>query len=174
MWDNLVLLLIISPVDPAVPAHASPEAWRALKEVSRALEVVGPHESWGNDFSLELAYVRTHFRDTRDAPPLAHAGLFPGHARAAEMCCFNRRFQCHLEMQQVVYLYHYDYLGAVLTETRQLHEVWSCARQAGCETESWPNRRRALRRLLETVGPESYYAGKLPAPVPVERFSLRD
>ena len=48
MWDCLILLCVLSPVEPPVSSEVRPEAWQALKNVSLEMEIVGPHERLGD------------------------------------------------------------------------------------------------------------------------------
>lgn len=170
MWHYVVLALIVWPTEPTVPAQAPPEAWKALKDTAKALEVVGPHEAWGSNFNLELRYVRQYWRELQDMPEMAATQMLPSPDVANQMCAFNRQFQSYLELQQAMYLHRGDSLEEILCETKQLHETWSSARIARCESESWPNRRRALNRIRCYLGNEDFYSGRLPYPVPIQHF----
>src|SRR5947209_6156782 len=86
VWELLVALLLLAPTPPSVPSHAPEPLWQALKQVALELEVVGPHERWANDFRSELGYVRRHWRELAQAPPLADCSRLPS-AELATFCC---------------------------------------------------------------------------------------
>ena len=166
MWHSIILGLLLWPTDPPVPSKAPPQAWAALKDISQALEIVGPHENWAADFNSELRYVRRHWRALRDAPPLADCYWLPSPNTARELCCFNEGFQAHLQMQRIIYPHRGDQITVVLNQSRQLYCVWDAVRRANSPSESWALRRRMLLRLRETLGDDAYYSHRLPCWVP--------
>jgi hypothetical protein len=170
MWHIIILGLIVCPNDPPVSSKAPPEAWQALKDISLALEIVGPHENWAADFNSELRYVRRHWRALQDAPPLSDCYWLPEPTAARDLCCFSEGFQAHLQMQRVIYPHRCEQITAVLNETRQLYIVWDAVRRANSPSESWALRRRMLLRLKETIGDNAYYNRQLPCWVPWWRF----
>ena len=170
MWHAFILSMLLWPNDPALPTQMPPEAWKALKEVALALEIVGPHENWATDFNSELRYVRRHWRVLRNAPPLADCAWLPAPTFARELCCFNEGYQAHLQMQRVIYPHRAEQINEILNETRQLYVIWDAARRANSATEAWALRRRMLLRLRDSIGDEAYYRGELPCWVPCARF----
>lgn len=170
MWDYLIVLYILSPVEPPVSSQAPPEAWQALKTVSLHLEIVGPHENWASDFRSELRYVRHYLRLLENAPPLADCDWLPPNAVATDFCNFNEQYQCHLQSQLLMAGPHTNDTGDALRESRQLHRVWDSVRRASSPNQSWAYRRRTLSQLREMVGEKAYYRGDLPPCVPVWRF----
>lgn len=174
MWDYLVVLYVLSPIEPPVSPQAAPEVWQALKDISLQLELVGPHENWASDFRSELRYVRHYARTLYDAPPLADCDWLPPVWYAADCCRFNEQYQCHLQTQQMLLTHRSEELGTTLGETRQLHNVWDSVRRASSTNQAWAYRRRSLQQLREAVGEESYYSGRLPPAVPMWRFREMD
>ncbi len=174
MWYWYVLFLIACPTDPQVSAQAPPQAWQALKEISLALELVGPHENWASDFRSELRYVRYYWRLLRHAPRLADCGALPGNSVACEQCRFNEEYQCYLQTQQALFMHRTDELAEVLRETRQLHQAWDCLRRASATNQAWAYRRRMLVELRDLVGVNAYYTGRMPPSVPLWRFKEVD
>jgi hypothetical protein len=170
VWDYLIVLYVLSPIEPPVSSQAAPEAWQALKDVSLTMEIVGPHENWASDFRSELRYVRHYARTLQDAPPLADCDWLPPAWLAADFCRFNEQYQCTLQTQQMQFGHRSEELGEVLRETRQLYSVWDAARRATSHNQAWAYRRRSLLQLREAVGEEAYYSGRLPPAVPVGRF----
>ena len=175
MWHGLIISLILWPAEPAVPTHAPPEAWQALKDIALAAEIVGPHENWATDFNSELRYVRRHYRGLQGAPPLADAYWLPSAAYAKELCDFNEQFQEHLRGRAVIYPWRATQLDQVLIETRHLHCLWDAVRRASSPGEAWALRRRKLAEIREQLSPEAWRHRELPPAVPVRWFvPIRD
>ncbi len=170
MWDYLIVLYVLSPIEPPVASQAQPEMWQALKDVSLTMEIVGPHENWASDFRSELRYVRHYARTLQTAPPLADSDWLPPAWLAAEYCRFNEQYQCNLQNQQMLCGHRAEQYGDALRETRQLHAVWDSVRRATSSNQAWAYRRRSLQQLRETLGDEAYYGGQLPPAVPVWHF----
>jgi hypothetical protein len=170
VWDYLIVLYVLSPIEPPVSSQASPEVWQALKDVSLTLEIVGPHENWASDFRSELRYVRHYARALQSAPPLADCDWLPPAWLAAEYCRYNEQYQCYLQTQQVLCNHRADHFADVLRETRQLHGVWDATRRATSTNQAWAYRRRSLGQLREALGDEDYYSSRMPPAVPVWRF----
>ncbi|HLN29149.1 MAG TPA: hypothetical protein VK395_15475 [Gemmataceae bacterium] len=172
MWDLLTLLLILSPVSPTVPHHASPPMWQSLKRVALLLEVVGPEERWIDDYQSELNYVRRHLRELTSAPALDDCLIFPSSLASREGRCFNLAYQRSLELRRNLFLHHQEELDEALQEAKHLARIWALVDAAGCQSQSWVCRRKALLHLRELLGPEAYYSGTIPPCAPLWRFEL--
>jgi hypothetical protein len=172
MWDLLIVVLVLSPVDPSVPHRVPEPLWQALKRVALAMEVVGPHERWIEDFRSELGYVRRHSRELAGAPPLDDCLWMPPACVIRECRTLNLGYQQCLDMRRQVALHRQDELTEALAEARSLAEVWCLVEAASCSSKSWVCRRRALQRLQEVLGPDAYYNGQLPPCVPLWRFEV--
>jgi len=172
VWDYVILGLVLWPCDVSLPFAATPEAWQALKTLSQDLDLVGPHERWASNLQSELNWVRYHSRALLDAPVLAEGSWLPPYSQAAEICCFNERFQQHLLMQRIIFLHRGDDFDDMLRETRHLYQVWDAVRRSSNPHDSWANRRRNLQRLKQLLGDEAFYGARLPPWVPVWRFQV--
>ena len=93
MWDLITVILVVSPIVPPVPHRAPDTMWRPLKKLALQLEIVGPHERWANDFHSELNYVRRHWRELQDAPPLDECGRLPPVEVTTAYCRLNWAYQ---------------------------------------------------------------------------------
>jgi hypothetical protein len=172
-WDLFALLLIVLPL-PA-PENPPEELWDALVRVSLTLELADPVERWQrpHNFRGELSCLRYRLADFRDAPHSNDARRWDTAVWAAEgALAANAARLEHLQ----------GYLdvapdGArvwqVRTEVEWLEKSrnawWAVASVGEAEKAFAPvlARRYALRRLLYLLGPEDYYAGALPCPVPL-------
>jgi hypothetical protein len=172
VWDYLVLLLLVSPVEPPVPRQAPEPLWEALKRVSLMLEIVGPHERWRSDFQAELRYVRYHWRELLDAPPWTDSLRLPPAGVAADCCCWNLAYQEYARNRRWMCRHRWDEYTVCLEEARQLYLVWKTVLEAADVSNSWVHQRRGLRKLRELIGPEAYATGTLPPAAPVWRFEF--
>src|SRR5207244_10589515 len=93
MWDLATVLLILSPVVPPVPHHASDALWKPLKRIALVLEIVGPHERWIDDYRSELGYVRRHWRELAHAPALSDCQNLPEAGIVKECRHLNHTYQ---------------------------------------------------------------------------------
>jgi hypothetical protein len=174
VWELLVVALLLWPTAPDVPHRAPEPLWQALKQVALVTEVVGPHERWANDFRAELSYVRRHFRELQDAPPLEDCGRLPPLEVTTAYCRLNWSYQEGLKARRWVCRYRWEELTQALDEAQCLYQVWETVREANCADRSWACRRRALSRLRETLGSPAFYRGELPPCLPVWRFPEAD
>jgi len=174
MWDVITALLVLSPVVPPVPQHAPQTLWRPLKSLALHLEIVGPHERWIDDYRSELGYVRRHWRELAEAPPLSDCQFLPDAIIVKECRNFNRTFERMLEARSQTVLCRQEAFREMLCETHRLGDIWGLLETATSANQSWVCRRRALTQLRTKLGPEAYYSGSLPPSVPLWRFEAAD
>jgi len=165
-----VLILLLSPVEIPVAGDASPTQWQALKEAAYELQIVGPHETWRNNFRVEVQYVRDHTRELADAPALADADYLPAFHVLASGCDFNDHYQAHLWRQMVESPSRAHEWEATVQDAQRCGRIWYRAKKARNPVELWAGRRRALWMLREDLGAEALSLGQLPPCVPVWRF----
>lgn len=159
--DLLTLALLLCPIETPVPHYAPPASWQSLKRVARVLELVGPEERWAESYRNELAYVRRHLDELRDAPPIAEASRFePADATRSWLCY---RIEA-LEYRRAAQLHRRDELTEEIQHTQNLRAVWDALAEAQLEDRSWVIRRRALLRLREQLGLGDWFAGEMPRP----------
>ena len=61
-------------------------------------------------------------------------------------------------------------INEAIQEAKLLYDVWDTARDINTEYYYVTVQRSAMKRLRELIGPQAYYAGVLPAHVPIWRF----
>src|SRR5947209_18014043 len=120
MWDLVTVLLVVSPFTAPAPHRAPDAVWRPLKKLALHLEIAGPHERWIDDYRSELGYVRRHWRELAEAPPLSDCQFLPDAIIAKECRNFNRTFERMLEARSQTVLYRQEVYREMLCETHRL------------------------------------------------------
>jgi len=178
----LAIALLATPAETADAAPPVPEMVTVrptLQALALSWELMDPREVRyvlvrSEDFDADLKLLRRRHQDLADAPPLADCVRFPDRELVGDLLSFNRNYRQHLDGRQAFdTAYSWD-LHEALQETDRLYEVWDTVRDARCESYYVTVRRQALKKLRDTVGPASYYAGNLPPHVPVWRFTRID
>jgi hypothetical protein len=105
-----------------------------------------------------------------DAPPLEDVYRFPTLEQAHHAWVFNSLYREQMEARRAFQRHRYDEITRALEEAAQLARAWDQVWIARCEGCSDRRRRLALKGLRELIGPEDYYAGRMPPPVPLWRF----
>jgi hypothetical protein len=173
----LAAVLLTAPGDREVPL--SPELFATVGPAAQQLalkwEILDPREvryvlARPEDFAADLKLLQRRYHELANAPPLADCQRFPDRATVSDLLAFNRTYRQQMDARQAVELVHWwDYHEAV-READQLYQVWDNVRDARCDYYYVTVRRHALQKLREEIGPEAYYAGRLPPHVPVWRF----
>ncbi len=170
MHTLAVLVLLYSPAEIPVAPQQSPEMWAALMEVSLALQIVSPAETWAADFASETRYVRHYMRLLADAPPLADADLLPSRECVLDCRRFSEQYAAHLAEQQLGCPRLAARQVQVLADAHALRHFWDRAAVATDSGRSWACRRQALTEMRGVIGAEAWYAGRWPAAAPVWGF----
>jgi hypothetical protein len=127
-----------------------------------------------DEFVSDVCLLRRRMRLLADAPPLHDWRRFPERGVVSEFLEFNRAYLRHLEQRLAIEGTRRDELAEAIEETEQLYRIWDAVRDAGSECYYVTVRRTALLHLLQALGPDDYYGGKLPPHVPLWRFSRSD
>jgi hypothetical protein len=150
-----------------------------LQKVAIAWEILDPREvryvlTRAEDFSADLKLLRRRQHELADAPPLDDCNRFPQRTLINELLSFNRTYRQHLDSRQALDPTGRWDLHEALQEADRLYQIWDTVRDARCDYYYVTVRRQALKKLRESIGPQSYYAGSLPPHVPVWRFARID
>jgi hypothetical protein len=178
----LAVALLTAPPDGPDP-NVNPDLYLNLRPTLQQLaiqwEILDPREvryvlTRSEDFASDIKLLRRRYHDLGDAPPLSDCQRFPDRATISDLLAFNRSYRQHLDSRQSVELVHWWELREAIQETDRLYQVWDTIRDARCDYYYVTVRRQALKRLRETLGPDSYYGGNLPPHVPVWLFQHAD
>lgn len=177
---------LTAPVDsPADPPSCFSESLRA---VGVCLEIMDPREVryffmdrscfQSDERHLEmqrcdLQTMRERWAELRDAPPLCDESRFPGREFCRQMMDWNRAYLGWLNRHKQLYPRE-EWIDEALSECETLWHVWSLAEDLHFDSYYVQVRRRALMGIRDMVGPQMYYGGFLPPPVPVWRMWRAD
>lgn len=169
-WTLTIVALLLSP-EPVEPVQfADPQTIAALVRVGTVLELVGEGQAWAPAFSNECEWCRLRLIEVGDAPPLREVLRFPGRAIAVANIAFAYEFYAWLDLQQITYPHRYDDLQTLKTETTRAVAPWMALDKAS-DPQRFPCYRRVgLAELRDALGPELWYAGRMPSHIPIERF----
>lgn len=103
---------------------------------------------------------------TEPLPPLHDAYLLPPAFVCRDAVRFLDARIEWLECRQLVDRWRFWHYADLLGHARRARRVWRLAQTAANSAEQDRCRREALRDLLEALGPDAYYRGALPSPLP--------
>jgi hypothetical protein len=178
----LALALLLGPpgvTEVTLPAHLYKAVQPALQAIAIQCEILDDRELKyvlrdPEDFIYDLRLLHRRRQDLFDAPPLEDCARLPQPSVIDELIGFNRTYRAHLERSGAADPGHSGEWAAAIEETDCLYRVWDTIRCARSDYYYVKDRREALRRLREVLGPEAYYSGYLPPNVPVWRFRRMD
>lgn len=161
--------------------RSTPPMWvcKTLQQEAISLEILDRREvinilAKPGEFVNDLNILRRRYADLKDAPPLIVSSQYPDKDFCRNLLAFNREYLAFLNNTRWLApssLWE-DYREAE-AETNLLYTIWDAVRDSKCDFYYITARRSALKKLRdEYLGPGAFYAGWLPPPVPVWRFSL--
>lgn len=139
----------------------------AIFQVAVGLELADPREA---DYAPTLADLRERYARLIDAPPACDASRFPDRDAINDAIAFNRQYTHYMTDRQRLF----GETPYLLAECERLYHVYDLARDTQCGFYYIHVRRQSLADLRDAIGWEAYYAGVLPAPIPVENLRIID
>jgi hypothetical protein len=177
----LAAALLTAPADQDVAV--GPELFGtvapAVQKLALQWEILDPREvkyvlTRPEDFTADLKLLQRRYHELANAPPVSDCLRFPDRAVVSDLLAFNRAYRQQMDARQAVEPVHgWEYREAV-QEADRLYQIWDNVRDARCDYYYITVRRHALLKLRETLGPEDFYAGRLPPHVPLWRFQRID
>jgi hypothetical protein len=172
----LAIALLAGPGDksdpPPVPLEVMQDlavSWQLLDPRERKFTLVSFTE-----WKANLHELRQLYKELRDAPPVEDHMRFPDRDLINELHTFNRQYRCYVEAYAAIDPRCKYECTLAISETDRLYEIWDNVRDAAMPFYYIRVRRKALKKLREEIGPENYYAGRLPPHVPLWRFNRVD
>lgn len=177
MFDLLTALSLLMASPEQVIAIEENEVLRLqIQSLAVSLQIMDPRETRYlmirvEDFHSDIKLLRIRYKDLAGAPLMEDSERFPNRSIVSEMLTKNREYLAHLKIMQDLNrtTSYWDY-QTIINDTDWLYKVWDCVRDSRCEYYYVTVRRHALRKLIELVGPECYYEGTLPPPVPLYAY----
>lgn len=170
----LAAALLTSSSDPP-GCHARPWADRlffSLVALALDAELLDPREIAGifqrdTDFPCDLQMLNERYEALRHAPRIEECGRFPSAATAKECLALNRAVRQDLQTRLAFDRTHAEELGLALEDVDHHYRVWDALRDAASPCYFITVRRQGLNRLRALLGPEAFYRGHTPPPVPL-------
>lgn len=106
-----------------------------------------------------------------DRPLLTDLGNLPSETAAMAAVEEADRYLLHLQARGATLLHSQD-AEWCREAWRMLREVRGCVRMPLVDSWAETHGRSILAQLREHLGPDNYYAGNMPPPVPLWRFEL--
>ena len=169
-------LIIADPKEPYAEGEAAFQEFApVMKMLAIEWEIMDRREARyvlvrPEDFTNDTALLRQRYHDLHDAPPSIDSERFPPRAIVNDYLAFNREYRQQMDVAAPGESGRWWQIRSTLNEIDNLYYIWDAVRDAGCEYYYVTVRRQALKRLLETIGPDAYYSGQLPPYVPLWRF----
>jgi hypothetical protein len=154
--DAWALLLIVMPSDTPVPPEW-PGAMASLQRMAWALDIAGPTEHW-RTWQVEVDWCRRVYQQVRDLPPSTDAARWAGYSPCEELR-FWREVRQRLDWS-TLWRNQLDKVEALDAVDDRI-EVWSAIQDLR-KHSSLSQKRIALGRLRSRLGPDAYYAGRVP------------
>lgn len=187
LWDAAAAALVLTPglTYDDLPADVPPGLAAAVERLAHAAQLWqagDPNWRWGQyGYGRgNIIWTRSALATYADCPRLEDAAAFlPRRGDIVRACDLAASYATELagrwqtvEAGVLPPLREAEWraeLTAAIEEARTLRYAWECAWTATHDGTPWAARRDALRRLREAAGPEAYYAGRMPPPVPYWR-----
>jgi hypothetical protein len=118
--------------------------------------------------------VRKRYQELKGAPPEGDCLRWPERGFITGLIAQNREYRLFLEYRLKLEKVDAHALHEAVVETDALYQALDAMRDARTGFYYVSVRRQALQKLRELIGPAAYYAGVIPSPVPVWRFSRID
>lgn len=173
----LALVLVTSNPDSEVPnvSYLMP----LVQQVAVQLEILDSREKKHifvrtDDFVSDVKLIRRRYHELIDAPLLCDSIRFPNMEYLTEATELNRRYDYYLHERLYLDPRQSISMHEIMCENDRLYHIYDLARDAQQEYYYVESRREALQKLRDEIGPQAYYAGCLPAPVPVWRLQKRE
>jgi len=169
LWCQLAAPVVVYFEVPWVPND--PRLAQAIYAYCIRAEIVGKGEAdWlTRDLLSNLYWVRHYAHDLWDAPPLADCQRFPDEAYLVQRIGMNRHYAAFLNgnLDYRVDPSSDDWTRAALTEANGIYEQLDHLRSAQNSSFVLCYRRSQLKLYRESIGWSAYYAGYVPAPIPL-------
>lgn len=173
LYTIIAVVAITGPASDELPACPL----YSLQAVAVSLELLDPRElQWyfvlADCLASDISSIRQRWEELRDCPPLCDAVRLPSEEACRAMRDWNLEYEAWLKERQRFHQRE-ECIADTLEECHELYRVWDWAWDAQRDYYVYW-RRVCLARIRDAIGPNLYYAGCLPAPVPVWRYWRAD
>ena len=121
---------------------------------------------------LEIVFILAALLDPR--PAACEVNRFPPEWMIDDALTLNAEHKDWLYSEKIFHVQDWEGWEEVYTETGEIQRAWHLLRLARSDHWSENCRRGFLEQLRELIGPEAFYAGQMPPPIPYWRYSWGD
>jgi hypothetical protein len=179
MFPLDLALAVVVLTSPGEPPPLPPCPLSTIQGVALAWEILDPREgryvlARGEDWMADIKMLRRRYLELACAPPLSDSDRWPDKELLDQCLQFNREYRGFLQDRLGWDRLDQDAIAEAITQTEYLYHVYDLVRDAKQGYYYVSLRRSALAKLREEIGPQMYYAGCLPPPVPLWSFRRID
>jgi hypothetical protein len=169
--------LLVTPDVVFAPSHT--HLLLDVRQLCIDWELLDPHEANGlyfrlpQDYKIDLRINQERWKSLKDAPKASDCLMFPCRENLKQSMEFNRACWRILNQRLGISLADDDWIREACADCETIYSIYNMAFNAAC-TNSWIYDRRKCLMILRDrmLGPEDYYAGILPPPIPL--YLLRE
>lgn len=154
---------------------ANPKVIFALKDIALEEELTDSRENnylfiKDEELTSDIRIIAGRFEQLKDSPLLAEVNKLPTLEECKNNLNFNRQYQKELDKHYRWNTVKRDILAEYISCNKKYAEFWQSAVDARSEFFYTLPRRRALLKIVETIGRENFNKGIFLKPVPYEQF----
>lgn len=155
------------------PADCPPCGLHSLQTVAIAWELVDSRErtyffAARSCVADDLRIVHERYTTLIDAPPVCDSVRWPDTHTLRAAMDLNREYVRWLERYGL--LHKDEWIEDAISDAERLYRIYDIVCDSQREYYYVHVKRRSMIELMDLIGPVDYYAGTLPAPVPVWYF----
>jgi DNA-directed RNA polymerase specialized sigma24 family protein len=136
-------------------------------------DLLSQPEQCNGGWLSKCRWARRHYWACLEAPSVYDMAVLPPRAAVQEQQRFSCGYREFLNKEWAICPWHRAAVEEALGDLDAIDKAWAIMEEIYRATWS-ATQREALKKLRNIVGPEAYYAGAWPPPVPLWRFSSRD
>lgn len=174
-YEVVIAAMLLSSPGDDVPEGIEP--WitaihPAMIALAIEAEILDPRAASGYfasdwSWSQDLLALRGQYAALRSAPTLADCHQLPPLGLCSCMLTANREFREELKRRAACDMVHREEIIAAIDDTDAMYHVWAAAAYAQTRHYDVTMRRQSLHTVRRMIGPEAFYTGLLPPPLPL-------
>lgn len=180
LWQAVAVVAIAGPVDPAKDCIWPDRLKDEIESQAEKLEVTWYSSVWLDDGEPEdtspwnkVVSCRRDYERLKDAPPMSDQYRFPPSDVSEECWDMAKAYIVHLERESLLRMHQEAWYMDAISDACVLRAIWEHAWYLNRSAYSYSPTcvREHLQELKTLLGNDAYMAGRLPCPVPLNRYS---